>query len=659
MSAGDSALKSPGPGSPRGWHWYAPRVAVGLFVVALLGLLWVLHRREAEQMRANLIRDVLWVEQNVRFSLDRDVEQLRQLDHGSHGADLGRAEFELRASRLLPNSPGLLEVVLLDGEGALRACAPAPSPVQAGSRWLDPRTEIAFRLAGSTGKPAYSAPTPSSQDPEFEVFVPYYRGGAFAGIVVGVYGLRALVAGVVPWWLAEKHRVTIRDDNGRVLTAKSNVEASARAELTYQVALDPPGHGLLLHLESYGSETSLLPNVLTATIVSLAAVLLLSLRSLRRHIQRRLATEQALRGEHAFRKAMEDSIHTGMRAVDLERRIVYVNPAFCKMMGFSQSELIGNVAPHPFWPPEERERLEAVLRAARETGSPRAGIELKLMRRGGERFDALLYEAPLIDDRGRQTGWMGSIVDVTERVQAREQSRRQDAKLAATARLVAMGEMASAIAHELNQPLSAIASYTTGCLNLLEARTDAGDLREALQKTSQQAQRAGHIIRRVYEFVRKSEPARSAVRINAVVEEVVGFAEVEAQKRRIEIGTRLSTDDPVLQADRLLLQQVLLNLLRNGMDAMSETPPEKRKLLVTTEREGETMTVGVVDHGCGLSPEVQEKLFDAFFTTKTEGMGMGLNICRSIMESHRGRVWAEPGRDGGTAFFFSLPVEVS
>jgi two-component system sensor histidine kinase DctS len=635
-------------------------VAVGLFVLALLGLLWVLHRQEMEENRSNLIRDVLWVEQNFRFSLDRDVEQLQQLDHGSRGADLDHSEFELRAKHLLPNSPGLREVVLLDAEGVLRASAPAPSPVHEGGRWADARSEVAFRLACSTGKAAYSAPTPSPQDPEFEVFVPHYRGGALAGTVVGVYGLKPILAGLAPWWLAEKHRVTIRDDNGRVLAAKSNVEASSRAELTYQVALDPPGHGLLLHVESYGSETRLLPNLLTATIVILAGVVLLNLRSLRRHIQRRLATEQALRGEHAFRKAMEDSIHTGMRAVNLERRIVYVNPAFCKMMGFSESELLGSVAPHPFWPPEERERLDAVLREARETGSPRAGIELRLMRRGGERFDALLYEAPLIDDRGRQTGWMGSVVDVTERVQARERSRRQEEKLAASARLVAMGEMASAIAHELNQPLSAIASYTTGCLNLLEKGTDVvGDLREALQKTSQQAQRAGHIIRRVHEFVRKSEPTRSAVHINAVVEEAVGFAEAEAHKRRVKIGTQLTADDPVLQADRLLLQQVLLNLLRNGMDAMSATPPEKRELLVTTERAGETMTVGVLDHGCGLSPEVQERLFDAFFTTKAEGMGMGLNICRSIMEIHRGRVWAEPARDGGTAFFFSLPVEAS
>ncbi len=646
-------------GTARSWHWYAPRIAIGLFVIALLGLLWVLHRQELEEIRSGLIRDVLWVEQNVQFSLDRDVEQLRQLAQDSHGADLGQPQLELRAMHLLPSSPGLLEVVLLDANGALRASAPAPSPVRPGGLWVDQRAETAYRLACNTGKPAYAPPTPWLQDHQFEVFVPYYRGGALAGTVVGIYGLKPILAGLVPWWLAEKHRVTIRDGSGNVLAAKSHVEAG-RPALTYQVTLDPPGHGLLLHVESYGSETKLLRNLLTATIVSLAGVVLLNLRSLRRHIQRRLAIEQALREEHAFRKAMEDSIHTGMRAVDLEGRIVYVNPAFCKMVGYSEAELVGHVAPQQFWPPEEQGHIEAALRSARAAGTPRAGIELKLMRRDGERFDVLLYEAPLIDARGRQTGWMGSVLDITERKQAREQARHQEEKLAATARLVTMGEMASAIAHELNQPLSAIASYATGCLNVLEAGTTAdGEIREALQKTVQQAQRAGRIIRRVHEFVRKSEPIRSAVRINAVVEEAVGFAEAEARKRHVKIGTQLSPDDPELRADPLLLQQVLLNLLRNGMDAMSATPPEDRQILVTTEHAGGMMTVGVVDHGCGLSPEVQERLFDPFFTTKAEGMGMGLNICRSIMELHRGRVWAEPARGGGTAFFFSLPVEGS
>jgi two-component system sensor histidine kinase DctS len=259
---------------------------------------------------------------------------------------------------------------------------------------------------------------------------------------------------------------------------------------------------------------------------------------------------------------------------------------------------------------------------------------LRLMRRDGERFDALLYEAPLIDADGRHTGWMASVLDITERKQARERTRQQEEKLAATARLITMGEMASALAHELNQPLAAIAGYTAGSLNLLRAGGPGpAGLEEALGKTAQQAQRAGQIIRRVHEFVRQREPTRVPVRLNSTVEEALGFAEAEARKRQVRISVRLAEDDPELQADPVLLQQVLLNLLRNGMDAMAATPAAERHLQVSVVRADAAVTVAVADRGCGLTPQVRDQMFQPFFTTKAEGMGMGLHICRSIMET--------------------------
>jgi two-component system sensor histidine kinase DctS len=255
---------------------------------------------------------------------------------------------------------------------------------------------------------------------------------------------------------------------------------------------------------------------------------------------------------------------------------------------------------------------------------------------------------------------MGSVLDITERKRARERLRQQEEKLATTARLVTVGEMASTIAHELNQPLSAIASYTTGCVNLLEAGAPPqAELREALRKTAQQAQRAGRIIQRVHDFVRKSAPTRVPVRVNAVVEEAVGFAEGEARKRRVRIETRLAGADPEIQGDPLLLQQVVLNLLRNAMDAMAETPTAAREIRVATVAADGQVTVSIADRGCGIAPGVREQLFEPFFTTKAEGMGMGLNICRSILELHRGRVWADANPEGGTIFSFSVPVEAA
>jgi two-component system sensor histidine kinase DctS len=641
-----------------GWHWLVPRVALALLVAALLGSLWVLHRQELEENRSGLIRDSLWVEQNIQFSLERDEGQLRQLAEDSLGSAPDQHKFELRVKHLLLSAPGLVEVVLLDRGGAPWASAPAPLAAPAAAPWVAPGSEPAYRLARSAGKTSYAPPRPAGSDHQFEVFVPYYRGGALAGTAVGIYGLKPILSGLVPWWLAEKHRVTIRDAAGNVLAAKSNVEAQGRPELTHQAPLDPPGHGLLLHVESYGSPTNLLRNVLAVTILGLAGAVLWSMWALRRHIRRRLDTERALEEAHAFRKAMEDSLETGMRAVDLEGRIVYVNPAFCRMVGHSEDELIGHRPPQEYWPPEERRHIEEALRAARAPGATRAPIELELVRRSGERLDVLIYEAPLVDAQGRQTGWMASVLDITERKRARDRVRQQEEKLASTARLVAMGEMASAIAHELNQPLSAIASYSTGCVNMLQAGTGSpGEIREALEKTTQQAQRAGRIIRRVHELARKSEPSRSRMRLNAVVEEAVGLAEAEARKRRVKLVSQLSRDDPELHADPLLLQQVLLNLIRNGMDAMATTPRESREITVTTERAGPAVTVRVADRGCGIAADVQQQLFEPFYTTKAEGMGMGLNICRSILELHQGRVWAEPNPGGGTVFSFSLPLE--
>lgn len=644
------------------WLWYAPRVSIALFVVGFLGLLWVQHRQEAEASRDALIRDILWVEQSIRFSLDREAEQLAALDRGLGGRALDQAGLELLVSHLLPASPGLSQVVVLDEQG--RVVAGAPQVVEAGAPWSfegaerDAR-ETAYRLALSTGKAAWGPPYPAGDAYRFEVYVPRSRGGVRTGAVVGVHDLDGILAGVVPWWLAEKHRVTVRDARGAIVAAKSNVEAGAPEDRTHQVPLEPPGQGLVLHLASYPTETPLLPSLITAALIGLAAAMFWNLWALRRHIQRRLATEQALRAEHGFRKAMEDSLHTGMRAVDLTGRVVYVNPAFCRMVGYQADELIGEGGDtRPYWPPEEQGRIAAAIQRAREGGPSPTGTELRLMRRDGERFDALLYEAPLIDADGKQTGWMGSVLDITERKQARERTRQQEEKLAATARLITMGEMASALAHELNQPLAAIAGYTAGSLNLLQSGgPGSAGLEEALRKTAQQAQRAGQIIRRVHEFVRQREPTRTAVRINSTVEEALGFAEAEARKRQVRISVRLAGDDPELQADPVLLQQVLLNLLRNGMDAMASTPAAERHLQVSVVRADAAVTVAVADRGCGLTPQVRDQMFQPFFTTKAGGMGMGLHICRSIMETHGGRVWAEDHPGGGAVVAFSLPVE--
>jgi two-component system sensor histidine kinase DctS len=256
---------------------------------------------------------------------------------------------------------------------------------------------------------------------------------------------------------------------------------------------------------------------------------------------------------------------------------------------------------------------------------------------------------------------MASVLDITERKRAEELARQQEAQLQFTSRLVTMGEMASTLAHELNQPLAAIASYNTGCLNLLERpECTTADIKPALEKIGAQAQRAGKIIRRVHDFVRKSEPKRAPCSLKEVVDDCLGFIEAEARKHRIRVETHVP-ELPPIPADRLMLEQVLLNLMRNGMESMSDNAEVDRLLVVSVDTGEKELSVSIADQGSGIAPEIREKLFTAFFTTKREGMGIGLSICRSIIEFHRGRLWAEDNPHSntgrGTIFTFTLPME--
>jgi C4-dicarboxylate-specific signal transduction histidine kinase len=247
--------------------------------------------------------------------------------------------------------------------------------------------------------------------------------------------------------------------------------------------------------------------------------------------------------------------------------------------------------------------------------------------------------------------------DVTDRRRAEEISLQQQERLQQTSRLITMGEMASSLAHELNQPLSAIANYCMGSVNRLTSGTfRPGEVVAAMEKASGQAERAGKIIRRMRDFVRKSEPKRDSVPLAEVVDEAIGIAEIEAHKAGVQIRVAVPANLPPVYADKIMIEQVLLNLLKNGIEAMQQTEGS-RELTVSARADGSRVVeVAVADRGHGIDPEHAERLFEPFHTTKQEGMGMGLNICRSILEFHDGRLWAQPNPGGGSVFRFTLPV---
>ncbi|MBK7954489.1 MAG: PAS domain S-box protein [Candidatus Accumulibacter sp.] len=647
------------PASLKWSNWYLSilKLAVGLLLVLLIALLWLLHRSEIDDQRSTLIADVLWLEQSLRFHLEGNSEQLQQL-----ALDLARAGkhgelFDLRARHILKNNPELRQLLWLDASARTVHGMPTPKLPRSGEEvgGEDPlkRSIELSRL----GKPIYSDAYRTSEGTQFEVYVPIFDDGHYRGTLLGVYSLGSLLKQQVPWWFAEKYQVRIVDGNGALLASKSKIDASPTT-LSYPVSFDPPGYGMALQVTAYRGADNLAQTLIATLIIVLAAAVFWSLWAVRGSIQRRLVAEQALRSEYAFRKAMEDSLTVGMRARDLQGRVTYANPAFLQMVGFSAEELIGREPPMPYWAPEEMDRTLRLNSSVLEGKAPHEGFEIRLMRKDGSRLDALIYESPLIDADGTQTGWMGSIIDVTARKHAEELARQQQEKLQVTARLVTMGEMASTLAHELNQPLAAITSYNTGCLNKLESGNfTAAQLKDALGKLAVQAQRAGHIIRRVHDFVRKSEPKLAPCDLAEAIDDSIGFIEGAAKIRGVRIVREIQGMRPELLADQVMLEQVLLNLMRNGIEAMRDSPANRRRLTIKLSQVDQQMEIRVIDRGPGIPPEVEEKLFTPLFSTKADGMGMGLNICRSIIEFHHGRLWVENNPEGGSIFVITLPID--
>jgi PAS domain S-box-containing protein len=487
---------------------------------------------------------------------------------------------------------------------------------------------------------------------------------------------------------------------------------------------------------------------------------------------------------------------TGMRALDLHGRITYVNPAFCEMTGWSEAELVNTTAPFPYWPDQDHDQLMSRLEEELSGRQTPSGFQVRVKRKNGSLFDARMYVSPLIDARGKHTGWMTSMTDITEPNRIREQlahsherftivlealdasvsvaplgskellfanklyrqwfgnntdghlslveqagahnasdedtddvdslaglptesltvagaenaeiyvlvlgkwlevrsryinwadgrlaqmviatditPRRQAEELAAqqaeraqtASRLITMGEMASSVAHELNQPLTAISNYCSGMISRIKnQQVKEEDLLWALDKTAHQAQRAGQIIQRIRSFVKRSEPNRSPSEVGSIVNEALELADIELRRRHVRLSHYVAARLPLLMVDPILIEQVLINLMKNAAESIdnAQRPDDQRQVelrVVPRQIDGQNVVeFAVTDTGQGLPPEVVDRVYEAFFSTKAEGMGIGLNLCRSIIESHQGRIEAQNLYNGqdikGCRFSFWIPV---
>jgi two-component system sensor histidine kinase DctS len=276
----------------------------------------------------------------------------------------------------------------------------------------------------------------------------------------------------------------------------------------------------------------------------------------------------------------------------------------------------------------------------------------------------LIIEAPLISVQGEQTGWMGAVIDISEQRRIEELSRASQERLQATARLATVGEMASLLSHELNQPLAAISSYANGSLNLLkdpqaEPQT-LDDVHMALRRIAEQAERAGRVINSVHDFVRRRDQSREAVAPQSLLEAISPLVNLQARKLHVRVHIRIEPKLPSVWCDRTMMEQVLLNLARNGMQAMDHPICQNRVLVLqakhsTLDTEQGGVEFSVTDVGQGIDADVATQLFNPFFTTKAEGMGLGLSLCRTVVEQHGGHLAFDTHAPQGTVFRFSLP----
>jgi two-component system sensor histidine kinase DctS len=646
---------------------------IALVMAVLVTLVWLAGRYEASQLQAELERDTANAVSDLRTQLTRHVQALQGLE-SNHGPE---AFWATQAQALLRENRDMLRIEWRDPNLQLTHGADSPLRSPVFERVQRPETlgdaQQACLRARRSNSASYSSSyfLPQSDGLGFEVMdlcLPNTQDGQLTGFTVVTYGLQELINERLGEGYGRRNEISFTEPDGTRLAIAGTQTRGLRV-FTAQQLVDLPGNTLVLRMDGRRGEPDLFPNVLTALVTAMSIALVTVMVLLAKDSRRRLKAENDLAEALAFRKAMEDSLVTGLRARDEQGRITYVNPAFCDMVGWPADKLMGHNAPMPYWPPEmvdEYQQRQAIRLAGNVP--PREGFESVFMRADGTRFPVLIIEAPLISVQGEQTGWMGAVIDISEQRRIEELSRASQERLQATARLATVGEMASLLSHELNQPLAAIASYANGSLNLLKDPTATSqtldDVHMALRRIAEQAGRAGKVINSVHDFVRRRDQAREAVPPQALLDAIAPLVNLQARKLQVKVHTRIEAHLPQVMCDRTMVEQVLLNLARNGMQAMDQPGSTERVLLLQVRRaasnaEHTWVEFSVSDVGVGIADQVAGQLFTPFFTTKAEGMGLGLSLCRTVVEQHGGHLEYEAQSPKGTVFRFTLPASLN
>ena len=359
--------------------------------------------------------------------------------------------------------------------------------------------------------------------------------------------------------------------------------------------------------------------------------------------------------EARIRRLVEANI-IGIVISDVEGRILEANDAFLRMIGYDREDLMAQrVRWTDMTPPEWRERDQQYLvPQLRMTGSLQP-FEKEFFRKDGSRVPVLIGVANFEDDRDQGVAF---VLDLSERKRTADALRALQMELAHANRLATMGQLAASIAHEVNQPIGASRNNAHAALRFLASEPpNLAEVREALECVVSETYRAGDIIGRIRDQVKKAPPRMEAVDLNDAIEEVIALVRGELSKNRVSVETQLAEGLSPVLGDRVQLQQVILNLILNAMEAMISTDDPVRELVISTDlHSSDGLLVAVSDSGPGVAPDDRDRIFESFYTTKANGVGIGLSICRSIIDAHGGRLWADALRPRGAILRFTLPA---
>ncbi|MDD2924089.1 ATP-binding protein [Rhodoferax sp.] len=635
-----------------------------LLVGAVVTLLVYLNNFEADEAARRRAADAQWLEQSVQFHFRRLEDDLlvlarQAIAQGSRAADPASPGLALQGG-LLWREPGVLLSSGWIAAGRLGDQQAGPPrwhpdqsahPENAQALQIMQTTTQGLRRAAYAGLMLRADGSPSDV---IWLAVPFFDRGQFAGNYLAAVSLERALVALVPDWFSQDHSVRLLSDESR--TTPGAAAGHGPDNTAYRVALNLPGTDLFVQVDQTRAQPATVPRIFFLVALLFLLGMLVALFALRRDFVKRQQVQALLQTQVALRSAMENSVTIGLRAWDLGGKILYVNEAFCRMLGYRATELVGLRTPFPYWPADQVDTLQRVHDNLMRQGTSGEGVEVQFQHRQGHLVDVLIHEAPLNTASGEQIGWMSSVLDISERKRAQRMAAQQQEKLEASGRLVAVGEVASTLSHELNQPLGALSSFANGLLNRLrDGNITLPELLPVVERMARLAERAGGIIKRVNAFARRRELSRQRLDLVGLMTRVLANA---ADQSDTPPQWAAPTTPIWIEADELLLEHLVNNLVSNAQDWArhgSQTPQVWVDLRRDPTR-GEAI-VSVADTGPGVDDEVAGTIFNAFVSRKEGGMGMGLAICRSIVEAHHGRI--DVGRDpvlGGARFTVVLPL---